>query len=104
MNVSLRSVSILLIVIATASAAGQLFSAQKLNEPSLAAEPGADPNVDRRPAWSAKKPKPLPTFSSNDRARWATVRALVEEHSYAVGKRDTVIPEKEGAPAYKDSG
>jgi hypothetical protein len=104
MNVSLRSVSVLLIVVATASAAGRLFSAQKLNEPSLARETGADPDVDRRPVWSALKPKPMPTFSSNDRARWATVRALVEEGTYVVGKREIVEPKKEGAPGYKDTG
>jgi hypothetical protein len=104
MNVSLRSVSMLLIVVATASAASRLFSAQKLNEPSLAREIGADPDVDRRPAWSDKKPKPMPTFSSNDRARWATVRALVDEGTYVVGKREAVTPAKQGDPVYKDSG
>jgi hypothetical protein len=30
----------------------------------------------------------MPTFSSNDRSRWATVRALVEEGTYEVGRRD----------------
>lgn len=30
----------------------------------------------------------MPTFSSNDRSRWATVRALVDEGTYVVGKRD----------------
>ncbi len=30
----------------------------------------------------------MPTFSSNDRARWATVRALVDEGTFVVGRRD----------------
>jgi hypothetical protein len=30
----------------------------------------------------------MPTFSSNDRSRWATVRALVDQGTYAVGQRD----------------
>ena len=30
----------------------------------------------------------MPTFSSNDRSRWATIRALVHDHTYAVGERD----------------
>ena len=30
----------------------------------------------------------MPTFSSNDRARWATIRALVDEGTYAIGRRD----------------
>src|SRR5262249_3216840 len=33
-------------------------------------------------------PPPSPTFSSNDRSRWATVRALVDEGHYWVGYRD----------------
>ena len=30
----------------------------------------------------------MPTFSSNDRSRWATVRALVEEGTFVIGRRD----------------
>ena len=85
MNVSIRSIAHLLIVVATACAAGRLMSAQRLYEPSLAREKDADPDVDRRPAWPTGKHKPMPTFSSNDRARWATVRSLVDEATYVVG-------------------
>jgi hypothetical protein len=37
--------------------------------------------------WPEKRPEPTPTFGSNDRSRWATVRALVENGTYAVGQR-----------------
>lgn len=99
-----RMAAMLLIVLATAAGAGRLMSAQKLNEPSLAAEPGADPDVDRRPKWPATRPAPMPTFSSNDRSRWATVRALVDEGTFVVGRRKDVEPVKEGDPTYRDEG
>src|SRR5207237_2605804 len=31
---------------------------------------------------------PLPIYSSNDRSRWATVRALVDDGTYVIGRRD----------------
>ncbi|MCE9530079.1 MAG: hypothetical protein K8T89_02920 [Planctomycetes bacterium] len=37
--------------------------------------------------WPTAKPDTFPTFSSNDRSRWAAVRALVENESFIVGKR-----------------
>ena len=30
----------------------------------------------------------MPTFGSNDRSRWATVRALVDEGTFVIGRRD----------------
>lgn len=44
---------------------------------------------DYRPAWPAARPLPRPTFGSNDHSRWATVRALVDEGTYAIGYRET---------------
>ena len=38
--------------------------------------------------WPATRPEPTPTYGSNDRSRWATVRALVENGTYVVGKRE----------------
>ena len=43
MNICLRSVSVLLIVVASACATGRLMSVQRLNEPLLAQEPKAVP-------------------------------------------------------------
>jgi hypothetical protein len=45
-------------------------------------------SADPRPLWPRTRPEPMPTFSSNDRARWATVRALVDEGTYVIGRRD----------------
>jgi hypothetical protein len=56
----------LLIVIAAAIIAGRIIAAELVYEPS----------VPRK--WPATKPRAMPTFSSNDRSRWATVRALID--------------------------
>src|SRR5262249_53921160 len=37
--------------------------------------------------WPDKRPDPYPMFSSNDKSRWATVRALVDNGTYVIGKR-----------------
>src|SRR5262249_5311541 len=44
--------------------------------------------------------EPVPTFSSNDRSRWATIRALVDHGTYVIGYRD-IDP---ATGKYKDSG
>lgn len=33
----------------------------------------------------------MPTFGSNDRSRWATIRALVDNSEFVIGKRDKTI-------------
>jgi hypothetical protein len=43
---------------------------------------------ERPRIWPAERPAAVPTFGSNDRSRWATVRALVDEGTYAIGSRD----------------
>ena len=42
---------------------------------------------------------PSPTFSSNDQSRWAAVRALVDEGTFAIGRR-----EHDAAGTYRDTG
>jgi hypothetical protein len=71
-----KTVYALLITVAAATVAGRLLSAELLFEPSVPK------------SWPATRPRPMPTFSSNDRSRWATIRALVEKGTYAVGQRD----------------
>jgi len=66
----------LLIAVAVGLAASRIVSAQRLYEPA----------VPQR--WPAKTPRAVPTFGSNDRSRWATVRALVDDGTYVVGQRD----------------
>jgi hypothetical protein len=76
----------LLIVVAVGAGAGRICSASRVYEPELAAEPGNA--ADQRGPWPVKRPQPMSTFSSNDRSRWATVRALVDEGTFVVGRRD----------------
>lgn len=93
-----RGVAVLLVVLATAMGAGRILSVQRVYEPTMHRDPG-DPG-DRRSAWPTSTPRPMPTFSSNDRARWATVRTLVEDNTYVVGRRVKI----DEPPGYRDSG
>ncbi len=82
-----RWVNALLIVVATAMALGRILSAQLVYEPSLSAPWPNDPEHYRR-SWPARPPRAMPTFSSNDRSRWAAVRALVDEGTWVIGRHD----------------
>lgn len=85
MNVTARSVVVILIVVATACGIGRLMSAQRLYEPTMHRIEGKPD--DRRSKWPLATPAESPTFSSNDRSRWATVRSLVDDGTYVVGTR-----------------
>src|SRR5262249_56870156 len=76
-----------LTVLAAGMAAGRMISAELVYEPSLSQTWPVDPDHPRR-AWPATAPRAMPTFSSNDRSRWAVVRALVDEGTWVVGRRD----------------
>src|SRR5262245_58839856 len=76
----------LLIVIAAGSLAGRILSAERVYEPSVSRP--AEVVNGWRLEWPSQLPPPTPTFSSNDRSRWATVRALVDEGHYWIGVRD----------------
>jgi hypothetical protein len=81
-----RMVYALLLTVAAGSAVGRIFAAERFNEPSLHKDTREDP----RPlsVWPKERPPALPTFSSNDRSRWATIRALVDHGTYATGVRE----------------
>src|SRR5512139_3994155 len=51
--------------------------------------------------WPTEKPEPQPSFGSNDRARWATVKSLVEEKTYVIGRR---VDDPESKTGYRDEG
>jgi hypothetical protein len=76
----------LFIGIAFAIACGRIASVQRIYEPAFHRDP-AKPG-DRRPVWPSSRPDAMPMFGSNDRARWATIRALVHDHTYVTGKRE----------------
>jgi hypothetical protein len=76
----------LLITLAAGSVAGRIAATSRVYEPELSRDE-QDP-ADRKSKWPAKRPRPMPTFSSNDRSRWATVRALVDDGTFVIGHRD----------------
>jgi hypothetical protein len=78
----------LLIVVAAGGIAGHIASASRVWEPEWTRPDDSKDKADYRGKWPAKRPRPMPTFSSNDRSRWATVRALVDEGTYVIGERD----------------
>lgn len=93
----------LLITLAAGLTLGRLASAERVNEPSVHKPDG---DARPRPAWPKTRPEPWPTFSSNDRSRWAAVRALVDEGTFVVGRRGPAV-DAEGKPvplARRDQG
>jgi hypothetical protein len=85
-----RLVYTLLIAIAVAAVVGRIASVERLYEPSLSLSPAeVEAGVQsERGKWPSIRPDPMPTHGSNDRSRWDTVRALVEDGTYAIGRRD----------------
>jgi hypothetical protein len=82
-----RSAYALLIITAFAGIAGHIIGVGRVYEPWLSRDPGKTAEQDPRGPWPATRPEPQPTHGDNDRSRWDTVRALVEDHTYAIGKR-----------------
>ncbi|MDY3559580.1 hypothetical protein R5W23_000574 [Gemmata sp. JC673] len=98
-----RSAFLLLTAAAVAIAAAKTVGAENVIEPSRYKAPeqggyGAEP--DR--AWPASRPDPHPTFSSNDKSRWATARALVHDRTFVIGQR--TYPDAGDPTKYKDVG
>ncbi len=96
----------LLIGLSVAIAVAKATSAELLYEPSRYTPPpeGGYSRIPPDPPriWPAQRPEPTPMFSSNDRSRWATVRALVDEGTYVIGRR--VYPDPHNRKEYKDTG
>jgi hypothetical protein len=65
----------LLITIAVSSMSARILTAERVLEPSLYK---ATPEEKKGRKYPDKRPRPMPTFSSNDVSRWATIRALVD--------------------------
>ncbi len=84
---SLRSlVCTLLIVLAAAYVAGRILSVSRVYEPDLFRPEGSVD--DPRGPWPKTRPNPMPNHGDNDRSRWDTIRALVDEGTYSIGRRD----------------
>ena len=101
-----RSVYLLLTAAAVAIAASRVFNTELLYEPSryTAPHPGSYSAIPPDPPriWPNERPDPTPMYSSNDRSRWATIRALVDEHTYAIGRR--IYPDGQNPKSYRDEG
>ncbi len=81
-----RLVHGLLITVAVAMAWGRIGSAQLVVEPDMYRDNNAPEAPGRK--WPDNRPRPMATFSSNDRSRWVTVRTLVDQGTFVVGHRD----------------
>ena len=94
-----RQFYLLLGTVAVFLAIAKIVGAENVVEPSRYA-PATEVNFgfDRagKPErkWPSARPEPTPMFGSNDRSRWATVRALVDEGTYVVGKREAGQPDR----------
>ncbi|CAN5434981.1 hypothetical protein BH10PLA2_BH10PLA2_06750 [soil metagenome] len=95
-----RSIYMLLITVAAGLAGGRILGVARVYEPYYYRDP-AQPNDTRGP-WKAVRPDPSATHGDNDRSRWDTIRALVENGTYAIGKREFTGPDPE--KDFKDSG
>jgi hypothetical protein len=95
---SRKLVYVLLITVAAATAAGRILSAERVYEPSLS--PAKKEQHTWHVAWPDTRPTPVPTFGSNDRSRWDTIRALVEKGTYEIGERVTDPASRK----YRDKG
>jgi hypothetical protein len=80
-----RLVYALLLTVVAGMAVGRILAVERVNEPSLHKADKSDP----RPlsVWPKDLPPASPLFGSNDRSRWATIRALVDHGTYAIGER-----------------
>ena len=91
-----RQLYTLMIVVASGMALGRILSAEELIEPSVYRKRDDPGYMGRK--WPNDRPPPMPTFSSNDRSRWSTVRALVDRRhldrlpARAVQRLDVVVP------------
>lgn len=96
-----RSVYHLTLVVTVAAMSARVANSERVYEPSIyrSATPVADePNPPNR-NWPTNRPLPMPTFGSNDRSRWATIRALVDDGTFAIGRRVRLPDGK-----YRDTG
>src|SRR5262245_55951185 len=95
-----RTVAASLITVAVGGVAGRILSVARLSDPSLArAEGDTTEKASKLGKWRTTRPEPMPTHGDNDRSRWATVRALVDQGTYVIGHR-----EESGDGSYKDTG
>src|SRR6266403_6304507 len=82
-----RLVYTLLITVAAGIVAARIVSVARLSDPGLYRAENHPEDTLHNP-WARTRPEPMPTHGDNDRSRWDTVRALVDNGTYAIGDRD----------------
>ena len=98
---SRRFVYTLLTVSTLALVSAKIARMELVFEPSMyRVEGDTSPSAPPRD-WPKTRPTPMPTFSSNDRSRWCTVRTLVDEGTFIIGHRDL---ENGNSEKYHDRG
>lgn len=80
-----RLAGTIIILVSVALVAGRIALVTRLLEPALLRKAN-DPGFS--PPWPGTRPEPTPFISSNDKSRWATVRALTENGTFVVARRD----------------
>ncbi|VTS00099.1 hypothetical protein [Tuwongella immobilis] len=105
-NGLVRTVFAMLMLLSLAVCAARIVGAERIYEPSLFRSDRPDGYRQNDPdppprSWPKLRPEPSPMFSSNDRSRWATVRALVDEGRFSIGQR---IPDASKPSGYRDEG
>ena len=88
-----RFVYALLLVVTAGMCVARIIGVELVYEPSIAVR-----------SWPKERPEKMPTFSSNDRSRWATIRALVENGTFVVGKREVNASSRRGGITPRASG
>jgi hypothetical protein len=96
-----RSLYSLMLVAAAGLMVGRIANVELVYEPSVyAPRPNPyKPGETYGRTWPASRPDAWPTLSSNDKARWATVKALVENHTFVIGHRE---PNPDNPRGYDD--
>jgi len=96
-----RSLYLTVAMLSLGIVAAKIIGAENLFEPSRYKPPTAagytgylEPGAVPKRVWPAVRPEPTPMLSSNDRSRFATIRVLVEQGTYAIGKRENFRSDK----------
>src|SRR5438132_13875525 len=83
-----KAVYTLLTVVALGAVVARIANTELVFDPSVYRPDGDTTPSGLRSDWPKRRPTPMPTFSSNDRSRWCTVRALVDHGTFVIGHRD----------------
>lgn len=98
-----RSAYLLLTAVAVAIALAKVVGAENVIEPSRYKAPGSGGyGSEPKREWPTERPDPTPMFGSNDKSRWATVRALVDDGTHVIGRRH--YPDGANPKVYTDDG